>query len=80
MRTNVDIDDKLMAEARKLSGLKSKKDVVNSALKEFVRHQHRLDILKLPGTVEFWDNYEKDYKKMRINPRNPEDPDFADPE
>ena len=36
MRTNIDIDDKLMAEALKLTGLKTKKDTVELGLKTLV--------------------------------------------
>lgn len=36
MRTNIVIDDRLIAEALKLSGKKSKRDVVHFALKTLV--------------------------------------------
>ena len=36
MRTNVVIDDNLMAKAMKFSGLKTKKQVIEAALKEFI--------------------------------------------
>jgi len=65
MRTNVDIDDQLMAEAQELSGLKTKREVVDAALKAFIRYQHRLDIMKLRGKVQFWDNYKEELMNMR---------------
>ncbi len=37
MRTNIDIDDALVAEAMTLTGLGSKKAVVEKALRELVR-------------------------------------------
>lgn len=37
MRTNIEIDDKLMKEAQKASGLKTKREVVDAALRQFVR-------------------------------------------
>jgi Arc/MetJ family transcription regulator len=40
MRTNIDIDDKLMAEAMKASGLKTKKAVVELAMRQFVDAQN----------------------------------------
>ena len=36
MRTNIEIDDELMAKALKVSDLKTKKAVVHAALEEFV--------------------------------------------
>ena len=40
MRTNIVIDDKLIEDAMKLSGLKTKKkEVVNLALREFVENR-----------------------------------------
>ena len=56
MRTNVEIDDKLMKEAQRLSGLKTKRAVVDAALQMFVRVKRQSDILKLAGKVEFWDD------------------------
>ena len=37
MRTNIDIDDDLMAEARRLSGRATKKQTVEEALRLYVR-------------------------------------------
>jgi Arc/MetJ family transcription regulator len=41
MQTNIDIDDKLMKEAMKISKVKSKKDLVNHALEELIRLHKR---------------------------------------
>ena len=38
MRTNIEIDAELMSEALKWSELKSKKEVVNEALIEFIKY------------------------------------------
>ncbi|WP_073345329.1 type II toxin-antitoxin system VapB family antitoxin [Caldanaerobius fijiensis] len=65
MRTNIFIDDQLMAEALKLTGLKTKKEIVNLALKEFVENHKRKNLLDLNGKIKFADDY--DYKKMREN-------------
>ena len=45
MRTNIDIDDTLMAEARKASGHATKKQTVEQALRLMVRlrRQHEVD-------------------------------------
>lgn len=36
MRTNIDIDDKLLAQAMDMSGVKTKKEAVNQALKDWI--------------------------------------------
>lgn len=41
MRTNIDIDETLVTDALELSGLKTKKAVVEAALGHFVRHLGR---------------------------------------
>lgn len=42
MRTNVEIDDDLMAEAMKASGLKTKKAVVEEGLRHIIRKSEQL--------------------------------------
>jgi len=61
MRTNIEIDDKLLAEAQLLSGLKTKRAVVDAALRMFVRVQHQKDVLQLAGKVQ----WEGDLDAMR---------------
>ena len=63
MATNLAIDDKLLHEALSLSGLKTKKDTVNLALKEFVDRHKQLEILDLFGKMDPDPDY--DYKKGR---------------
>lgn len=63
MATNLAIDDKLLTEAQKISGLKTKKDTVNTALKEFILKRKQEEILPLFGTIEYDEDY--DYKALR---------------
>ncbi len=63
MATNLAIDDDLLHEALEISGLKTKKDTVNLALKEFVDKRKQLEILKLFGKMDPDSDY--DYKKGR---------------
>ena len=58
MRTNIEIDDELIEEAQRLSGLKTKRAVIDTALRMFVRLQHQKDVLQLAGKVEFWDDFD----------------------
>ena len=63
MRTNVVLDDDLINEAIKLSEVKTKKDIINVALREFVATRKRSNLLELEGKIEFSDNY--DHKALR---------------
>jgi Arc/MetJ family transcription regulator len=53
MRTNIDIDDKLLAQARRVAGTKTKKETVEYALRELVRRKRRRAILDLRGNFEW---------------------------
>ena len=58
-RTNIDLDDKLVNEAMKLTHKKTKKDLVNYAIEELVRKLKRKNILELEGKVEWIDNLDE---------------------
>jgi len=61
MRTNIEIDDELMKQALKMSDLKTKKDVVNEALRVFVQREAQKQILKYRGKLK----WEGDLDEMR---------------
>jgi len=63
MRTNCVLDDEIIKEALSLSGIKTKREHVNQALKEFVEHRKRLDLRELKGIGELRADY--DYKALR---------------
>jgi Arc/MetJ family transcription regulator len=63
MPTNLKLDDKLIAQAVKLGGFKSKQQAVNAAIAEFVARRNRLRILELAGQIKFDPKW--DYKRMR---------------
>ena len=64
MATNLAINEELLREALEVSGLKTKKDTVNLALKEFVNRHKQLEILNLFGKMDPDPDY--DYKKGRM--------------
>jgi len=64
MRTNIVLDDRLVKEALKLTRVKTKKELVNQALKEFVENRKRLNLMDLFGKIEFAKNY--NYKTLRV--------------
>ncbi len=55
VRTNIEIDDKLMAAAMKATGKKTKRETVEEALRQVVERKKRLKILDLRGIG--WDGY-----------------------
>ncbi len=63
MATNLDLDDKLVDEAKRLGKHRSKRAAVNEALAEYVASRKRRKILDLFGTLD-WDP-EYDYKAER---------------
>jgi Arc/MetJ family transcription regulator len=63
MRTNIVVDDNLMAEALKLSNIKTKKGVVETALKLLVQVKRQEAIRKLRGEL----NWEGNLSEMRID-------------
>ena len=46
MRTNIEIDDDLMAEAMEALGAKTKREAVEKALRDSVRAKRQLDALR----------------------------------
>ncbi len=63
MKATIEIDEDLMKKALKYSGLKSKKDILNTALEAYVKYQMRLKMLSLQGKVK----WVGDLDKMRRN-------------
>ena len=63
MRTNIELDDDLIEEARRLTGIKTKRELVQEALKTLIEHRKRKNLLDLAGKIEFAPGY--DYKALR---------------
>jgi Arc/MetJ family transcription regulator len=61
MRTNIELDDVLVKQAIKLSKLKTKREVVQEALKSYVASMKRRELLNLKGRV----SWEGNLKEMR---------------
>ncbi len=60
MRTNIDIDDRLMAEAMAATGFKTKRETVEAALRLLARRKRQESILELFGKVEWEGDLEAD--------------------
>jgi Arc/MetJ family transcription regulator len=63
VRTNIIIDDDLMAKAINASGCKTKKETVEEALKLLITMKNQTKIRKYRGKL----NWEGDLEKMRTD-------------
>jgi len=64
MRTNVVLNDKLVDEAFKYAQtISTKRELIETALKEYVDNRKRKNIKELRGKINFMKDY--DYKAMR---------------
>lgn len=63
MASNLKYDEALMDQALRMSGLKTKREVVNEALREYIRRKGQLEFRRLRGTIDFDPTY--DYKEQR---------------
>ena len=61
MITNIDIDEDLVAEAMKVSGAKTKREVVDRALRDMVARSKRTRFRDIWGTAtedSYWPDYD----------------------
>ncbi|MFH0924925.1 MAG: type II toxin-antitoxin system VapB family antitoxin [bacterium] len=63
-RTNVLLDDVLVKKCIKETGIKTKKDLIDYALKELLRHESQKKILKLKGKIK-WEGNLNEWRKGR---------------
>jgi Arc/MetJ family transcription regulator len=63
MRTNIEIDDTLMAQALKASGARTKREVVELGLKTLLQLRRQADVRRLRGKVK----WQGDLDAMRLD-------------
>ncbi len=63
MRTNIVLDDELVKQATVLTGIKTKRALVNEALRLLIAIKRRKNLSDLEGAISFSDGY--DYKALR---------------
>lgn len=61
MRTNIELDDELLQTLMKVSGAKTKKEAVHTAMVHAINYYARQELAKLRGKVQ-WDG---DLEQMR---------------
>jgi Arc/MetJ family transcription regulator len=64
MRTNIELDDALVAEAFRLTTAKTKKELIHQALEAFIQSRKKKNLLDLSGKVQLSGDY--DYKALRM--------------
>jgi Arc/MetJ family transcription regulator len=63
-RTNVVLDDKLVARCQKATGIKTRRALIDYALVELLRRERQKQILELKGAVQ-WEGDLKAWRKGR---------------
>jgi hypothetical protein len=63
MATNLDINEKLLDEALRVGGNRTKKATVEEALQEYIQRRKQQKIVKLFGKIEYDPSYS--YKEQR---------------
>jgi Arc/MetJ family transcription regulator len=63
MATNLAIDDRLLEEARRIGGQKTKRATVTEALHEYIQRRKQRQIVELFGKIDLDPAY--DHKKQR---------------
>lgn len=63
MRTNVVLDDSLVREAIALTGVSTKRELLDMALRELIRAKRKKSLFDLAGQIELAEGY--DYKAAR---------------
>ena len=64
-RTNIVLDDNLVSKGLKMTGLRTKKDLVDLALRELVRKEDQKSILSLEGKFS-WESDLNEIRKDRF--------------
>ena len=67
MRTNIVIDDELMAEAQRLTGVKTKKQVVDEALRLLIQIYQQKEIRQFRGKLTWTGNLDE-LRSSRFEP------------
>jgi len=66
MRTNIVIEEELIKKALEYTGLKTKKEVVNFALRELIQRKERKEILRFKGKLH-WEGDLEEMRRSRFN-------------
>ncbi len=63
-RTNIVLDDKLVENCLKATGIKTRRALIDHALRELYRHESQTKILELKGKIK-WEGDLKEWRQGR---------------
>jgi len=63
MRANMILDDELLREAFRLTGARTKRELIEMALRELVRTRGKKDLMELAGRIRLRTDF--DQKRLR---------------
>lgn len=63
MSANLELDEQLVEEARRLGRHRTGKSAVTAALREYIQRRKQLEVLNLFGTIDYDPEY--DFKRER---------------
>ena len=64
-RTNVVLDDNLIQKCFKATGIKTRRKLLDYALRELLRHNDQKNLLKLKGNIK-WEGDLNNWRKGRL--------------
>lgn len=64
-RTNIVLDDRLVKQGLQATGLHTKRELIDFALRELLQHEDQVQLLKLRGNVRWEGNLSK-WRKSRV--------------
>ena len=65
-RTNVIIDDNLIDTGMKMTGIKTRRALIDHALRELIRHKAQKKILQLKGCID-WSGDLEEWRQTRVS-------------
>lgn len=68
MRTNIVLDDKLIERAQKITGIRTKREVVHEALRTLILLNEQGEIRNLRGKLK-WEGNLNEQRSARVTPR-----------
>ena len=69
MRTNIVLNETLVKEATALTGIRTKRELIDLALRELIRSRRKKNLLDLAGKIQFADDFDpKQLRELRHDP------------
>ncbi len=65
-RTNIVLDEKLVKESMAATGIKTRRELVDFALREIIRHAEQIQLLKLKGKITWEGDLDKSRQKRNL--------------